>query len=72
MEEQQNKVGPEKRYSGLIRAVGAKGKYQSIIIILAYVLSFQNGFISLGNPYYFAVAPYSNCPQPHAGITQCT
>ena len=42
------------------------------MIILACLLCFQNGFVSLATPYYFAVAPYTNCPPGYEGITQCT
>lgn len=59
-------------YFQLIEAVGTNGKYQFLIILLAYVVSFQNGVLSLGTPYYFAVAPYTNCPPPNEGITKCT
>ena len=52
----------EKEYFKLIDAVGSKGKYQTALIILSCVLYFQNGFPSLGTPYYFASAPYTNCP----------
>lgn len=52
----------EESYFRLIEAVGSRGKYQTLVIALAYLVSFQNGLISLGTPYYFAVAPYSNCP----------
>jgi hypothetical protein len=24
------------------------------------------GSLSLGGPYYFAVAPYANCPEPYS------
>lgn len=62
----------EESYFRLIEAVGSRGKYQTLVIALAYLVSFQNGLISLGTPYYFAVAPYSNCPEPYAGVTKCT
>jgi hypothetical protein len=32
----------------------------------------QNGIISLGTSYYFAIPPYTNCPPPHQGIVACT
>jgi hypothetical protein len=63
---------PSDSYFKLIQAVGSSGKYQLVIILLAYLISFQNGLISLGTPYYFAVPPYTNCPPPHEGITECT
>lgn len=27
---------------------------------------------ALGTPYYFAVAPYTVCPEPHSGVAKCT
>jgi MFS family permease len=59
------------QYFKLVEVVGTRGRYQTLLTILACLLCFQNGFLSLGTPYYFAVAPYTNCPG-HAGITECT
>lgn len=42
--------------------VGVKGPYQNWVIALCGVLFFEIGLIQLGTPYYFAVAPYTNCP----------
>lgn len=52
------KNNQENEYFQLIETVGIKGKYQMGIVILACILTFQNGFVSLATPYYFAVAPY--------------
>ena len=59
-------------YFKLIEAVGVSGNYQNLIIVFSFIICFLNGIISLGTPYYFAVAPYTNCPPPNTGITQCT
>jgi hypothetical protein len=48
-----------------MEVVGTSGKYQNILLILFSVLVFEVGSLSLGNPYYFAVAPYVNCPEPY-------
>lgn len=52
--------------------VGINGPYQTWVIVLCSVLFFQIGLIQLGVPYYFAVAPYTNCPKEYEGITLCT
>ena len=49
----------------LLSEVGTAGRYQTLIIVFSCLLSFQNGIISLGTPYYFAIAPYTNCPPVH-------
>lgn len=73
MEEQPTSHGnSESIYYKLMEEVGVNGKYQTWFIILSSALFVQIGFIQLGIPYYFAVAPYSNCPQPYEGITLCT
>ena len=48
-----------------MEVVGTEGKYQSIVLALFCALVFEVGSLSLGNPYYFAVAPYVNCPDPY-------
>ena len=62
----------ERSYYKLIDAVGSTGKYQTIISILACILCGLNGFMALGTPYNFAVAPYTSCPKQYEGITKCT
>lgn len=50
------------RYFGLMEVVGIKGAYQKTILAIFCVLVYTVGSLSLGGPYYFAVAPYTNCP----------
>jgi hypothetical protein len=69
MEEPTNHGNSDSVYYKLMEEVGVHGKYQTGIIVLCCVLLFQIGAIQLGIPYYFAVAPYSNCPEPYTGIT---
>jgi hypothetical protein len=57
------------RYFRLMEVVGTTGKYQNIVLLLFCVLVFVVGSLSLGNPYYFAVAPYTNCPEPYSTAT---
>jgi hypothetical protein len=59
----------ENQYFRLMEVVGASGKYQNIILILFCVLVFEVGCLSLGNPYYFAVAPYANCPEAYPTLS---
>ena len=54
-----------------MEVVGTKGKYQKIVLIIFCILVFEVGSLSLGNPYYFANAPYANCPQPYASGSEC-
>ncbi len=54
-----------------MEVVGTKGKYQKIILIIFCILVFEVGSLSLGNPYYFANAPYVNCPKPYASGSEC-
>lgn len=49
----------------MMEAVGSYGKYQKIMIALFCVVSTQVGSMSLGNPYYFAIPPYTNCPSEY-------
>ena len=52
--------------------VGTFGNYQKIIILIFFIVCLQTGLLVEGNPYLFAVAPYTNCPNPYIGITLCT
>lgn len=59
-------------YHKLMEEVGINGRYQTFVIVLFCLVIFQNGMMILGSSYYFAVAPYTNCPKEYAGITLCT
>jgi hypothetical protein len=50
------------RYFGLMEVVGTKGAYQNTMLAIFCVVVYTVGSLSLGGPYYFAVAPYTNCP----------
>lgn len=52
-------------YFQLIHKVGSRGRYQHIVIAIFCVITLLTGAMSLGSPYYFAVAPYVNCPPQH-------
>ena len=56
----------------ILEVVGDSGAYQNIIIAILMIVSVQNSVILAGNPYIFAVAPYTNCPEPYVGVTLCT
>jgi hypothetical protein len=62
----------DNEYFKLVRAVGTEGKYQTFLVIFAILVCIQNGIISLGTSYYFAVPSYTECPSPHQGISKCT
>jgi hypothetical protein len=59
-------------YSKLLEEVGIDGRYQTLIIVIFCITTFQMGMMVLGGSYYFAVAPYNNCPHQHPGTLQCT
>ena len=52
--------------------MGDSGTYQNIISVVILIIAMEASVIAEGNPYLFAVAPYTNCPEPHKGITLCT
>lgn len=49
------------RYFGLMEVVGTNGAYQNTVLTIFCVVVYIVGSLSLGGPYYFAVAPYTNC-----------
>ena len=56
----------------IIVEVGDNGRYQTSILILSIILILEIGIVLNGAFYTFAVAPYSQCPAPHTGISKCT
>lgn len=58
-EQDERKSVEEKQFFQLVQAVGTSGRYQSLIMVLAVLICIQNGIISLGTSYVFAIAPYS-------------
>ena len=52
--------------------VGDNGLYQKITIIITIITALICSVIVQGGPYFFAVAPFTNCPPPNKGITLCT
>jgi MFS family permease len=56
----------------LLPAVGNWGRYQAVVIIISSFLALQNGMIYITSGYNYAVAPYSQCPAPHQGVSLCT
>jgi hypothetical protein len=59
------------QFYALMEQVGLEGKYQTLLIIFCSLLCFQGGMLSLGTPYYFAIAPYTNCPAPYQAASDC-
>jgi hypothetical protein len=51
----------------LIGEVGTDGCYQKAVIVMCCLICFIYGMFFLGTSYSFAVAPYTQCPSPHAG-----
>jgi hypothetical protein len=62
----------QRTYFKLMEVVGPSGKYQNIILAIFCVVVYSVGSLSLGGPYYFAVAPYANCPEPYSTASQCS
>ena len=56
----------------LLEEVGDSGVYQNILTVVILIIAVESSVIVEGNPYIFAVAPYTNCTEPHKGITLCT
>jgi hypothetical protein len=59
---EEGKPQPQHTYFQLIDKVGSRGRYQHIVIAIFCLITLLTGAMSLGSPYYFAVAPYVNCP----------
>ena len=55
-----------------MEVVGNRGVYQNILIFITLVICLETSALMQSIPYIFAIAPYTNCPPPHAGITLCT
>lgn len=72
MSERQENNEDDTVYFKLLEAVGVRGCYQVLLILLTIVLALPNGVVSLGSSTSFAVPSYTECPPPHSGIALCT